>query len=368
MADQAAGTEPPRAEADEAPPEVRDFRSIHTASVPRLLRALKASLLVTTYQSGRLVILRADDSGLNTHFVGFEAPMGIALKPGGFALGTKRQIFDMRNQPAVAARIEPVGAYDAAYLPRSAHWTGDVRIHEMAYVKGELWFISTLFSCLATVDADHSFVPQWRPPFITSLAPEDRCHLNGLAVRDGEITHVTALGTSDEDRGWRANKLDGGVLLEVPSGEVIASGLCMPHSPRWHRGKLWILQSGDGTLGTVDPATGEVTTVATLPGFTRGLAFAGQYAFVGLSQVRETVFEGLPIVEREDRACGVWVVDITTGDTVGYVKFEGDVQEIFDVTIIGHQYPQVLTGTDPLTLGSYVVPTEALADVPERSR
>ncbi|MCW2603123.1 MAG: repeat-containing protein [Pseudonocardiales bacterium] len=366
MADEAAGND----SIDEPRPAsaVKDFRSVHTASVPRLLRAMKGALLVTTYQSGRLVILRADDDGLNTHFVGFEAPMGIALTPGGFALGTKRQIYDMRNQPAVAAKMEPVGKYDAAYLPRSAHWTGDIRVHEMAYVKGELWFISTLFSCLATIDADHSFVPQWRPPFISALAPEDRCHLNGFALRDGEIRYATALGMTDEDRGWRANKLDGGILMEVPSGEVIAGGLCMPHSPRWYRGQLWILQSGNGTLGTVDLDTGQVTTVATLPGFTRGLAFAGQYAFVGLSQVRETVFEGLPIVERDDRACGVWVVDITTGTTVGYVKFEGDVQEIFDVTVVGHQFPEVVGGTDDLTLSSYVVPTQALAEVPPSRR
>jgi uncharacterized protein (TIGR03032 family) len=340
------------------------FRSVHTTSVPQLLRALGVSLLVSTYQSGRLVVLRANDEGLNTHFIGFDAPMGIALKAGGFALGTRRQIWDFRNQPAVGARIEPAGTYDACYLPRSAHWTGDVRIHEMAYVGDRLWFISTAFSCLATIDSEHSFVPLWRPPFVSALAPEDRCHMNGMALRDGQIQYVTALGATDSKGEWRQNKLSGGVLLSVPEGEIIASGLCMPHSPRWHNGELWILQSGNGDLCKVNEETGEVAVVASVPGFARGLAFAGPYAFIGLSKIRESVFAGMPILEREDLSCGVWVVDTRTGATIGFVRFEGNVEEIFDVEVLAQRFPQILDGDDALTASSFVLPDAALAEVP----
>ena len=104
-------------------------------------------------------------------------------------------------------------------------------------------------------------------------APQDsvRCHLNGLAIQDGRVRWVTAFGTTDTPQGWREAKSNG-VILEVPSGEVIARGLSMPHSPRWYAGKLWVLESGRGTVATVDPGTGVVSTVAELPGFTRGLA------------------------------------------------------------------------------------------------
>ena len=46
--------------------------------------------------------------------------------------------------------------------------------------------MNTLFSCLAGLDSRYSFVPRWRPPFISALAAEDRCHLNGLAMVDGD--------------------------------------------------------------------------------------------------------------------------------------------------------------------------------------
>ena len=136
----------------------------------------------------------------------------------------------------------------------------------------------------------------------------------------------------------------------------------MPHSPRWHDGKLWVLQSGLGTLSTVDLASGEVTQVAELPGFTRGLSFIGRYALIGLSQVRESVFTGLPITSRADeRNCGVWVVDTQTGQIVGLLRFEGAVQEIFDVKVLpGITWPTIVT--DAEVLGStFVLPPDTIA-------
>ena len=148
---------------------------------------------------------------------------------------------------------------------------------------------------------------------------------------------MTALGETDEPAGWRAMKANGGVLLEVPSGKVVARGLSMPHSPRWCANRLWVLESGAGSLSVVDESTGRLTHVAMLPGFTRGLDFVGPYAFVGLSQVRETaVFSGIPITERlpvEQRACGMWVVDVRTGETVAFLRFESGVQEVFAVQV-----------------------------------
>lgn len=344
------------------------FRSSASTSFAALLDQLRASLLVSTYQSGRLITLRSDEGKLNTHFRAFESPMGIAVHRGRLVLGTRRHVWEYTNQPAVAPKVEPLGRHDACYLPRAAHVTGDVRIHEVAVLGGQVTFVNTLFSCLSTIDGQHSFVPVWRPPFITALAPEDRCHLNGFTIVDGNVRFVSALGMTDEARGWREAKATGGVILDVPSGEVVATGLCMPHSPRMHAGRLWILESGKGALATVDVRNGKVETVATMPGFTRGLAFAGRYAFVGLSQVRETLFEGVPIKEREDRACGVWVIDIERGTTVAFLRFEGIVQEIFDVQLLPHRFPEVGEPSSDLTATSFVLPDGALRDVPRELR
>jgi uncharacterized protein (TIGR03032 family) len=267
----------------------------------------------------------------------------------------------------VAKKLEPAGKHDACYLPRRIHVTGDIDIHELARdVNDELWVVNTRFCCLCTLDPDHSFYPRWRPSFVTALAPEDRCHLNGLAIVDGHPKYVTALGETDTLGGWRNNKARGGVLIDVDSNKVLLRGLSMPHSPRCYQGKLWLLESGEGSLAEVDLENRTWRTVTQLPGFTRGIDFIGPLAFIGLSQVRESaVFSGIPLVERvSERTCGVWVVNIETGQTVGFLRFESGVQEIFAVQILrGMRFPELLEWSDERLGSSYVLPDEALADV-----
>jgi uncharacterized protein (TIGR03032 family) len=349
----------------ETPPPLR---SVHTASFPSILEERGLSLLVTTYQAGKLVMLRPDGEVLNTHFRTFGKPMGLACDGDRLAVGTSLEIWEYHNAPAVARRLKPEGQCDACFLPRAGHCTGDVQVHEMAWGRDGLWFVNTRFSCLCTLDRLHSFVPRWRPSFITELAPEDRCHLNGLCVVDGKPAFVTALGETDAPGGWREHKTDGGVLIEVETGRVLLRGLTMPHSPRWHAGKLWLLDSGAGGFGYIDPWTRRYVRVAELPGFTRGLDFAGNLAFVGLSQVRESaVFCGIPIADRpvEERSCGVWVLDIHTGETVAFVKFEDAVQEIFAVQALpGILCPDLINDDRTILSDSFVLPVGALATVP----
>lgn len=200
------------------------------------------------------------------------------------------------------------------------------------------------------------------------MIPEDCCHLNGLCVIDGQSRYVTALGETNEPRGWRSNKRDGGILMDVESSEIVTRGLSMPHSPRWYRDRLWLLHSGTGGFGFVDPRTGRYESVAELPGFTRGLDFVGPLAFIGLSQIRESAtFSGIPIAERppEERSCGVWIVHLETGQTVGFVKFEDAVQEIFAVQILHHaRFPELVNEDKELLGNSFILPDEARTDVP----
>jgi uncharacterized protein (TIGR03032 family) len=413
---------------DAAPIADPPLRSVHTSNFPEILAQAPASLLVTTYQAGKLVVLRNDAGVLNTHFRNFAKPMGLAVSGAKLAIGTNIEIEEYHNVPAVCPRLDakatledPSGSlppegwageggdagasgseqttalrpvatgdraqllppphgeghgktllkHDACYLPRRSHTTGDVQIHEMAWVGDELWFVNTAFSCLATRSDVNSFEPRWRPKFIDKLLPGDCCHLNGLAMRDGRIRYVTALGETSEPGGWRENKRNGGVLIDVDSKETIASGLSMPHSPRWYRNQLWLLESGDGSIGTVDLNTGKYHAIAQLPGFTRGLAFLGPLAFIGLSQVRESaVFSGIPLEERaRERTCGVWVVHIDTGSTVAFVRFEDAVQEIFAVdALLGVRFPDLINHDPELIGASYVLGDDALADVPQELR
>lgn len=270
----------------------------------------------------------------------------------------------MSRHEGIAQAVPSAVPTDAPYVHRATTSTGDVAIHDMAYDgDGELVFVNTRFSCLCRQDVHHSFVPIWRPSWISGLADEDRCHLNGLAMVDGQPTYVTALARTDTVHGWREERGTGGVIVDIRTDTVIAEGLSMPHSPRWHDGRLWVLESGKGELCTVDVETGAVTTVATLPGFTRGLSFIGPYALVGLSQVRESVFTSLPITQtRDERNCGVWLVDTRTGEIAGWLKFAGVVQEIFEVAVLPHRWPVLVEDTS-LSRNAFVLPEEALGQL-----
>ena len=246
--------------------------------------------------------------------------------------------------------MEPAGRYDRCFLARSATVTGGIQCHELAWgADDDLWIVNTRFSCLATLHPDYHFVPRWRPPFVTRLAAEDRCHLNGLAMRDGRPSAVTVLGRTDTPGGWRDDRNSGGCVLDVATGEPVTTGLAMPHSPRWHGGRMLVLNSGHGTLETIDPGGGARTVVEAVPGFARGLACHGNLAFVGLSRIRETaVFGGVPIAARhEELKCGVGVVDLTTGTTVATLEFETGVEEIFDVQVLPETRCVALTGGRP---------------------
>jgi uncharacterized protein (TIGR03032 family) len=333
-----------------------------------------ASLLVTTYQAGKLVMVRDEGDHLNTHYRSFQSPMGLALSRDRLAIGTMIQVWEYVDVPAVASRLEPPGRHDACFLPRSCHVTANIQIHELAWGIGEeLWAVNTRFSCLCTLDRSASFTPRWRPPFVTALEPTDRCHLNGVGMLEGRPRFITALGATDSPAGWRENKAKGGIVMDVETGEILARGLSMPHSPRWYAGRLWVCESGDGTLGYLDSKTGKYQAVAATPGFTRGLDFVGDLAFVGLSQVRESaVFSGIPITQRlspEERTCGVCVVDLSRGEPIALLRFEEGVQEVFAVQLLhGRRYPELISDDAKLLENSFVVPDSALSDVPAELR
>jgi len=347
--------------------------SVHAGNFPGLLQALKGSLLATTFQKNMLIVVRSDAAALHTHFVALERPMGLAADVKRLHVGTSRSVCEFRNLPAIAARVDPSAGHDAVYLKRNEHVTGSIDVHEIAFAGDECWYVNTLFSCLCTLDAAYSFVPRWRPPFITGYAPEDRCHLNGVAIVDGRPRYVTALGASNAPQGWRDNKRDGGVLIDVDTGQTIVRGLSMPHSPRWYRDRLWLLESGRGSLATVDLATGRVDTVIQLPGFTRGLDFCGPLAFVGLSQLRASnPFTDIPLTDQNpDRASGIWVVNIESGQTVAFLRFAAAVEEIFAVQLLrGVMFPHIVERDAGILGSTWALPPAAMANVefaPEQS-
>ncbi|MEM9826111.1 MAG: TIGR03032 family protein [Planctomycetota bacterium] len=329
------------------PQRTREIGFRHSRQFLPILQHLNVSLLVSTYAAGKLVCVGRTSAGsggdqpeLTLEFANFRRAMGIARNRMQLAIGGPQGIWTLRNAAEMTASIEPQGQLDMAYLAADYRVTGNIHVHEMGFdADNQLWLCNTLFSCLCTLNDTHHFVPRWCPPFISALAPEDRCHLNGIAWEAGRIVAVTAMGQTDTHRGWRDGKTSGGVVMRVPDGEILAEGFCMPHSPRVHPDhpdRLFVLDSGRGTLVGVDLNRGQRETIASYPGYGRGLALTTQFAFIGMSRARETsVFGGVPICEdRQAMRCGIVVVDLNTGKQVAFLEFESGVDELFDVAIV----------------------------------
>ncbi|TRW96965.1 TIGR03032 family protein [Candidatus Methylobacter oryzae] len=308
----------------------------------------KLSIALTTYQIGKLFFLGLNPNGeLSVFERTFNRCMGLCTTDNGLYMSSLYQIWRFEN---LLTDGRSQDGYDRLYLPQVGNTTGDLDIHDMAVdADGKLVFVNTLFGCLATLSETHSFKPLWRPPFISKLAAEDRCHLNGLAMKDGRPAYVTAVSQSDVADGWRDHRADGGIVIDVNSNDIIAGGLSMPHSPRWHNGKLWLLNSGTGDFGFIDLDTGRFEPVAFCPGYMRGLSFHGDYALVGLSKPRHNkTFSGLPLDDnlksrQAEPRCGIQVIDLRTGDAVHWLRIEGVVDELYDVVALpGVRRPMAL--------------------------
>lgn len=354
--------------ANEIKQEKIDFT--YSVNIVDLLKTLQATIVMSTYQSGKLMLMGQHNGAFDIRHREFPRPMGMFARDGRLWAGLGHGIYQFANFSAVAATLGASENFGACYLPQNIHFTGDVDIHEMECCNEELYFVNTKFSCLCVKDPQLSFKPVWKPPFISLLQPLDKCHLNGFCSRDNQPRYVTALGHSDEPLGWRADKANGGILIDIESNEVLAEGLCMPHSPRWHQGRLWLLESGKGSLAYYDFAQRTVVEVATLPGFTRGLDFVGDLAFIGLSKVRESAtFSGLPITKLPKRISGVWVVNIKTGQIVSYIEFTAGIDEVFAISVLPHARVELMNFDTPQSHANYLIAAEDVGQVkmPETS-
>jgi len=317
-----------------------------SASLWRWLHDQHISLALTTYQTNRLFFVgcKPEPGRLAIHERLFDKPMGLYWQQDTLTLGCRYQIWQLANRLPAGDQYE---GGDRLYVPRLAYITGDLNAHDIVIDgQGRILFVNTDFSCLATLDPNYSFVPIWRPPFIRKLVAEDRCHLNGLALHDGQPTYITACSQTDDAAGWRNHRLDGGIVMHLPSNDIMASGLSMPHSPRWYRDRLWLLNSGSGEFGYLDD--GHFQPVAFAPGFVRGLAFQGDYAIVGLSQLRSTSFGGLALEHRlaadaQSAQCGFVVIDLNSGTIAHWLRFTSVVTELFDLVVLpGTRQPRAL--------------------------
>lgn len=314
----------------------------------RWLHEQKLSLAFTTYQAGKLFLIGLNSEGkLSVFERSFERAMGLYAHGRSLYLSTLYQIWRFENMLESGQRYD---GYDALYVPQMSCITGDVDAHDLIVDDREqVYFANTLFSCVAETSPTHSFRSLWKPRFISKLAAEDRCHLNGLAMRNGKPRYVTAVSQTDVHEGWREHRREGGVVIDMLTDKILLDKLSMPHSPRWHDERLWLLDSGNGELVKLNPETGAKETVCFCPGYARGLALMPNYAVLGLSRPRHNkTFTGLALNEKLEEKnisprCGLQIVNLTTGDVEHTLSIEGIVEEIYDITLLpGIQTPMAI--------------------------
>jgi len=321
-----------------------DFGSVHTDNFPGILQGLKISLAVTSYQSQKLFFVRSNGDSVNINFKTFSRPMGLAADDHQLTLGTFTEILRFKRNDSCIEKMPENDHVDACFTPNVSHTTGNINIHDIAYGNEGLWVTNSMFSCLATIEPDYSFIPRWKPPFISDLKPEDRCHLNGMAMLDGRPKYVTTFNQSDEANAWRERRNDG-TLIDVDSSKILIEGLIMPHSPRCHQGMVYFCESGRGLVKCFDPVTGELSTIAKLQGFTRGIDFYGPLMFVGLSKLRQSEVENpAPIAsEYSESLSGIWIINLESNQVLGFIRFEGDVDQIYDIAVLPSMtYPELI--------------------------
>lgn len=314
------------------------FSLQYSPNVPELLKALNCSLAISTYQAGKIIFISAkDDESLVQLPRTFKKPMGFCIHEDKMAVATKDEVVFLKTD-AELAKFYPKkpNVYDALFIPRASYYTGFVDIHDIDLgVNKEIFAVNTSFSCIVKVDKNYSFTPYWKPKFISKLASEDRCHLNGMALMNGLPKFATAFSQGDTPQSWRETVTTSGVLIDVETDEIIANNLKMPHSPRIFNDKLYTLFSATGELVNIDTKTGKVETVVNLNAFVRGLAKCGDYLFIGVNKLRKnsSSFSKLDIAKQANWA-GIKIVHLPSGALVGEIKYLASVDEIYDIQVL----------------------------------
>ena len=397
-----------------------DFEVEFSQNLPAIFKYLNFSLAFTSYQAERLILIRSDGEDLDINYKTFSRPMGLTANEDSLTLGTFAQIVKFQREDSLIEQIKqplakieeditaprlksnakqtelhddnsdvefldlteaekvkhqerykrwqsyqeslysPVdNRVDACYITRSSHYSGMINIHDIDWGDEGLWAVNSSFSCLCTIEPDFSFVPQWKPFFISELVPEDRCHLNGMALKDGKPAYVTTFSKFDEAAKWRDGEKFDGTLMDVASNRILLDGLSMPHSPRYHQGRLYFCDSGLGLVCYYDQESQSKKVIAEVPGFTRGVDFYGTLKFVGLSKVRQSgVTKPVPLAERYQQTySGIWIFNLEDNSLVGTIKFTGNIDQIYDVAVLNDcSFPELIEPSSPRIRNHFCIP------------
>ncbi|MEP0985360.1 TIGR03032 family protein [Ekhidna sp.] len=352
-------------------PPAPPFSYTYTPNIPELLQGLNCSVAISTYQTGKVVIFSAKDENQLVQLPRtFLKPMGMAKKGNKWAIATNDSVVITVNAPGLATNYAPnPNVYDSLYIPRASYYTGPLDMHDIQFTNNGLLGVNTMFSNLCEIDEDFSFKPIWKPSFISALKPEDRCHLNGLAIEPDTCKpkYITALGKGDSHRSWKEGMLNGGILIDIETDEIVLSELPVPHTPRIFGKDLFMLLSATGELVKVNAQSGTYDIITQLNGFARGMDRIGDYLFIATSKLRpnSSLFKEAPVAKRSVN-CGITVVYLPTGQPCGYINYQTSVEELYDLILLeGNIRPNILNLEKGMHRTSVVTEEEVFWNNPE---
>lgn len=322
----------------------------YSSSFPEFLQRNNISIALSTYQAGKVIFVSSSNgTSIHLYAKNFKRPMGIAVNENQMAIANRSKVDLFISSPPLAYNFpQKRGHYEALYLPQASYFTGMADIHEIEWGKSGLWAVNTAFSCLCLMDEKYSFVPQWKPYFISELLPEDRCHLNGMAMKDGSPAYVTMFDKTNTKEGWRNGKTETGIIMDVEKQNVIAEGLPMPHSPVLIDNSLFFLLSANGKAMKINTTSGQITEIAKLDNFLRGMSVFNEHLIIGASGLRDSskAFQGFSI-ENKEKSAGIYIIDQHSGEQVAKLTFTDLIKEIFSVKVIPNiSKPAIITETE----------------------
>lgn len=313
------------------------FNISSSISFAHVLKQNDATIILSTYQAGRLIFLSsADGTHVDIQAVHARKPMGVSFDAKRMAVACLNSIEIYSADNSIGNRSpHSFQNFNEFFVPRINYVTGHLDLHDIHLHPKGIFGINTQFNCISAFTIDHNFIPVWKPFFIDDIVPEDRCHLNGMAVFKNVPMYATALGKNNTEGSWRENITDGGILIDIAKNEIIHHNLAMPHSPRMINGFLYFIESATGVINKMDIRTKELTTFCNTGAFSRGLDSINDLIIVGRSKARATskTFEKLDAGIKNNNA-GIDIYSKKSGEKIAGLSFGAIVDEIYDVRVI----------------------------------
>uniref|UniRef100_A0A6C0IX38 Conserved hypothetical protein CHP03032 domain-containing protein n=1 Tax=viral metagenome TaxID=1070528 RepID=A0A6C0IX38_9ZZZZ len=323
------------------------------------------SLLLSAYKSNLVFAFGAtDDHKLSCYYSQFFHPLALGLSQREDCLevwiasngGLLRCVDAGEKYNEADEHSGGGGNFTATLVPRQAHLIGKQDVHGIYPLSPQSpFFVSTKFSALCQLDItkpDVNVNVVWKPSFITELRGEDRCHFNDVCWVDGLAKYASCICESDAHDGWRDHRQGGGVIIDIMNDKIVARNLSMPHSPRWYKKQLWVLNSGSGHLGTINLENGTFEPKVFIPGFLRGLQFHGRFAIVGSSLDRhERRFQDLELgknleTKKTTPVCGFFFIDLASFSIAQKVEIKGNIHEIYDILLVPTRRVRLINASD----------------------